>query len=769
MLELLENYFLIENEKRLDFLKDKHKDGFDTSHDTLAKHQEPNDIVNHFAKKGDPTPKKEHTQWILNQYKKKNIRQEDAPQIKKNLKDFEKAKPHLEKKDLNSYDHISDLRDAVATKLNFAKKKETEKKNLETKKVADVKELYSHEDGTKGYKIPNRESSIRNYGSSGKMAKTNWCTAANSENNMFNDYKGGKYTMHFPNGHVLQFHHQSKQIMDEKDKRVDDNDPRYKEHLHHIRKFITQTHELEGKPKSNLLHSYKHYEPHEIEDHMNKLHESVYDSRLSSDQSSILQKQKVDKRHIDKIMDNLDERHSKGENIPWHDQHHKALAEHISTSPHIHQDHIDRIIKNSTNANENVASHNREMRSKLMDNKNRTSEQLHHQLDNPDDYGTRQDETLIASHNYDESHIKKHIKTGNMSVTTMGSILKHHPKLSHETQDDIIDRYKSRFNAGESHASNKVYRDAIRHQDSPSPRVIDHIVNNSSAADGMDHMSEFMKNKGSQDHLKSHHYDKIMDNLEQHITRDPTNSRNYGNAIDHIIHAGTEASSPHAERAKSLFLNNFHVDDGQWIRDSTKRILGSSKLSKEDIDHAWHNVQDKGAEDNHLQSVVLKNPKAGDDKIHKFLDKTKSLDTYEHANLMKNKKLKGEHLSKMLSRTNGDSRNYDEILNHPKIGHDHMNKAFDNVTDQSKAVKLLNHHKVTETMIQKAKVKPHLHGPLSSSSFASPSTLNHMADSPLHYVRLNVAKHKNTNNETLKGLINDRHPEVAAAANKRAK
>ena len=277
-LNLFESFLLTENQKRIDFLKGHFAQGFDTSHDTLAKHQNTDAIVDHFAKKADPSSNKEHSQWILNQYKKKNIRQEDATGIKRTLKDFEKAKGHLEKKDLNQYDHIADLRDAVGAKIKLANKEEHAKKAAKDRKEEDLHHLYS-EDGVEGYKIPNKESSIRNYGPGGAKAKTNWCTAANSNQNMFNHYKGGKYTMHFPNGHVLQFHHQSQQIMDERDQPISEHDERYEPYMKHVNKFIQQTHELEKKPETNLLNKFKHFEPHEVSEVLRHYKEDPSDYR----------------------------------------------------------------------------------------------------------------------------------------------------------------------------------------------------------------------------------------------------------------------------------------------------------------------------------------------------------------------------------------------------------------------------------------------------------------------------------------------------------
>ena len=65
-------------EGRITFLK-KNNPEIDSSHDVLATHRDSGAIIDHFAQNADPSPKNLNTQWILSQYKKKAIRQEDAP------------------------------------------------------------------------------------------------------------------------------------------------------------------------------------------------------------------------------------------------------------------------------------------------------------------------------------------------------------------------------------------------------------------------------------------------------------------------------------------------------------------------------------------------------------------------------------------------------------------------------------------------------------------------------------------------------------------
>ena len=106
--------YLLEN--RIDYLK-QHTPVLSTEHDRLAIFDKPHEIIDHFANVADPSKNKQHTSWIVNQYKNKHIRQEDAGRIRSTLTDFDKYKSKLQNKDLNSYKHISDLEDHLEPHL----------------------------------------------------------------------------------------------------------------------------------------------------------------------------------------------------------------------------------------------------------------------------------------------------------------------------------------------------------------------------------------------------------------------------------------------------------------------------------------------------------------------------------------------------------------------------------------------------------------------------------------------------------------------------
>ncbi len=181
--------FLIEN--RIEFLKKQHANGIDTSHDQHAFFQQAPKIIDHFATHADPTPNKQYTQWVVGQYKKKNIRQEDAHRINDTLTNFHTYKHKLLKKDINAYSTLSDVEQAVQPHIGTpATKAEEAHSGLEVLHKDDKYQVNL---------LKTKEASIVVYGGGGHSSKklgTSWCTAADSNNNMFHNYSIPGETLH---------------------------------------------------------------------------------------------------------------------------------------------------------------------------------------------------------------------------------------------------------------------------------------------------------------------------------------------------------------------------------------------------------------------------------------------------------------------------------------------------------------------------------------------------------------------------------------------
>jgi hypothetical protein len=222
-------FFLLEN--RIEFLKGKHSapDSIPSTHDTQAKHRDAHAIIDHFATHADPSPNKQHTQWIVDKYKKGNFRQEDAGRIHQTLSAFSAHQRKLPNKDLNSYKSLGEVEKAVEPHLGTATSHKEEKRMIKSE-GADL--VHENEHATI-HKLKTKEAACA-YG-----AGTKWCTAA-KHNNMFDSYNkdGPMYVVQGKkDGRKYQMHFESDQHMNEQDEPEDLHKLSQKYGLHGVPEF----------------------------------------------------------------------------------------------------------------------------------------------------------------------------------------------------------------------------------------------------------------------------------------------------------------------------------------------------------------------------------------------------------------------------------------------------------------------------------------------------------------------------------------------------
>ena len=720
---------LIEN--RIEFLKTQHST-LDTSHDTLAKYKDAGDIIDHFAKKADPTPTKAHTQWIVNQYKKKQIRQEDAPQIKSTLKDFADVKDRLEKKDLNQYGDIGELRDAVATQKSQAIKATKEKKATVARKSADLEKMYDS-DGVEGYKIPNRESSIRNYGPAGEKASTHWCTAANSGQNMFNHYKGGKYTMHFPNGEVLQFHHQSNQIMDKYDRPVQESDPRFAPYEHHISKFLHQTKALEGKSEINR---FAHHEPHEIQGAIDDYKKAL--SRGDNDPY--------------RIYDNSDERLK---NIV----HHAKLSD-------SHFDQIQALPIGKDYANRPVG-----IPTELGHNKKLSHEQVGKLLNEPDDVIKGfHERALVENPAVRGDHIDRLMSSPRLRAEHVRELASN-PNLQPHHVDKLMDDERTYEKLAANHnvtLSPEHQRKIIQTGKDP--------ISFSQRRDLHPHTVDMML----ADKNKTTHHTNLINNEHVNLSDDQLRTLSANSKVDSGVHSSI-FDSPKTSPETREHVFNTHMDRVKNVRDSSPSLssfVNSKYFTKDHLDRML-DAADKHDADPDKPAVRYQNPfrvaaasylKASPAQIDRQVKGAKG-NVSIISDLLDNKNLKPDHLKTMFNDVHKANTEYhkQKIMDHPSVNGDVLHHAFDNGSNWDRTM-VLHHPKVQASHFQKAMdIGQSQHAAVSSSPSAPPSALNKLADSPLSFIRQNVANHKNTPRETLSKLADDSDETVADTAAKRLK
>jgi len=204
--------FLVED--RIEFLKKKYKNlphEHEYGDDIL---KSPESIIDFFSRRSDPTPNKKYLDWILKLYSKHDFRQEDFYRVREALTNFERYKSRMQFKDINHYQNLSDLEDAIEA-VNGAKSKREEIKDVKH----DGADKIFDRGGVTVYKIKT-EAAAKFYGKG-----TKWCTAA-EHNNMFKTYdrQGPLYIIFIKqsDGNIFkyQFHFESNQFMDAKDSTI---------------------------------------------------------------------------------------------------------------------------------------------------------------------------------------------------------------------------------------------------------------------------------------------------------------------------------------------------------------------------------------------------------------------------------------------------------------------------------------------------------------------------------------------------------------------
>ena len=211
--------FLVEN--RLDFLKKRYHDlssqheypaGYVRRHDFTGEldhlFDDPIDIITWFDDNDETNTNGKYLDWVLNLYKKKLIRQEDAPYIWELLGEFEQYKSKIPNKDINFYKNRRELRDAI----NHAK-------GLSVQDIGTpidhkgAKKIFS-EKGVTVYKILDLQAA-RFYAEG-----TEWCTKAKEMFDKYNN-QGPLYVVFCKDStgkpSRFQFHFPSNQFMDPSD------------------------------------------------------------------------------------------------------------------------------------------------------------------------------------------------------------------------------------------------------------------------------------------------------------------------------------------------------------------------------------------------------------------------------------------------------------------------------------------------------------------------------------------------------------------------
>lgn len=232
-------------EDRIDFLKNQYRDKLPTTHDKNAQFKTSDEIIAHLANGADPTKKKIYTQWLVNQYRNSSLTPEEAQErgVKKipsfyqedtgryhtTLANFDKYKHKLDKKDINQYSDLDEVRNAVAPHLGSATSKKDAIKNLNHPGLSKEWE----DEHINLYHLKDKQASMDLFGGGFENGKTDWCTAdTRPEYNQFDNYTNGGHRLwvvqHKPTGKLYQYQVKNAQFMNAEDKPVSDHPEEYK-------------------------------------------------------------------------------------------------------------------------------------------------------------------------------------------------------------------------------------------------------------------------------------------------------------------------------------------------------------------------------------------------------------------------------------------------------------------------------------------------------------------------------------------------------------
>jgi hypothetical protein len=300
--------------------------------DLSAKHPEHADAIRAYHA-ADPTPTKKFLPWLTKQHIAGHVTPDDV-RLHSTLKNFDKVKHSLDKKDHSAY-HYNDLATAVGDRVK-SKLEADEKKN-------SVETIHKEPNGITAQHIKTKEASQDLYGGGnerggkkGCARGTSWCVSARSEGNLFHNY-GHMYTIHDPNddnapyavhpfsrgGTITSRHNDGdnshEEVLEEKPHLKNAVDAIMNHSAKHITKALDNPNEHWTVRKAAILH------PKATAAHITKVIDNPNED--SSIREAAIRHKNATAEHITKVIDNPKEHWSIREAAI---RHKNATAEHIN-------------------------------------------------------------------------------------------------------------------------------------------------------------------------------------------------------------------------------------------------------------------------------------------------------------------------------------------------------------------------------------------------------------------------------------------------------
>ena len=390
-------------EAKIDDYKAQETD-ISTKHDPEAKFKNSSDIIDHFHKHA-PGGNVQHTRWMIDRYKKGEMKQEDAPDMKDTLSNFEKYKHNLPKKKVEQYKSISELKTAI----HPFKEKDAGVKAVNQDKINSGSTVTHNSPNVTAYHVHTTEAA-QELGKTPKGEKLGWCTShPDPDKNMFNHYnKESKSNFHIIHMHKEEFPYRriggvgvDGQFQDENNKTIEDSD------LHGL---LHRNPELEKIPAVKNSNVYKEH----------KKVEGALDPNIS-------------KENLDKFVNHKDYKF-------------RVAA---AKNPNLTKEHIDKLSSDKNGEDEYGNDASYLIRSAAVKHHNATSDQIHKGLNDTNPYVRA---AAVGNKNATEEHIDKALndkispKVRRAAVNSPNATLKHiHKGLEDENsyvKNDAEERLK---------------------------------------------------------------------------------------------------------------------------------------------------------------------------------------------------------------------------------------------------------------------------------------------------------------------------------------
>lgn len=432
-----------------------------TEHDPEAQHKSAADIIDHFHKHS-PNGNVQHTRWMIDRYKKGEMKQEDAPDMHNTLNNFEKYKHNLPKKKIEQYKSISELKTAI----HPYKERDEGVKAVNKNKIDKGSTVTHDSPNVTAYHIHTTEAA-QELGKSPKGEKLGWCTShPDPDENMFNHYnKESKGNFHILHMHKEEFPYRriggvgaSGQFQDENNKLIKGK------HFHDLLKRNPELEKIHAVTDTNHYKTQKATNP------------------------------KATKEDLDKLVNDKDD----------------LIRQHVAANKNATKEHLDKLVNDKDSS----------VRMRVVTHKNATKEHLN-KLSNDNEEGVRQQ--VAENKNASKEHLDKlsddkHPWVRSAVAANENATKEHLGKLSNDKDSSVRQKVAENKNTSKEHLNklskdeNEYVRIGTTHNQNIHKDHLDNLINDEKKSVRYAAVTGPSKNKLTKDHL-----DKLSNDSDEYV------------------------------------------------------------------------------------------------------------------------------------------------------------------------------------------------------------------------------------------------------------